>query len=104
MRKVPLLLLALLLGLPAQRSSSNTQQKPVVLTRVTVIDATGAPARPDITVVITGNRITAIGKDARQPSAARVIDATGKLLIPGLWDMHVHWYDPNSLALFTANG
>src|SRR6266852_6048482 len=35
-----------------------------------------------------------------------VIDATGTSLIPGLWDMHVHWYgyDKGYLRLFTANG
>jgi imidazolonepropionase-like amidohydrolase len=33
-----------------------------------------------------------------------VIDATGRYLIPGLWDMHVHIYDERYLALFTANG
>jgi imidazolonepropionase-like amidohydrolase len=35
---------------------------------------------------------------------ARVIDAGGKFLIPGLWDMHVHWYNRDTLTLFTANG
>ena len=38
------------------------------------------------------------------PKDARVVDATGKFLIPGLWDMHVHWYDKDYLALFIANG
>ena len=33
-----------------------------------------------------------------------MVDAPGKFLIPGLWDMHVHWYDERSLPLFTIEG
>ena len=58
--------------------------------------------------MITGNRITTIGKTAGVsiPKDAQVIDATGKFLIPGLWDMHVHWYgyDKAYLQLFIVNG
>lgn len=32
------------------------------------------------------------------------MDATVKFLIPGLWDMHVHWYEKRFLPLFIANG
>jgi imidazolonepropionase-like amidohydrolase len=39
------------------------------------------------------------------PENAHVVDATGKFLIPGLWDMHIHPLDEKDyLALFTANG
>jgi len=41
------------------------QPKPLVFTEVTVIDATGAPAKPDMTVVIIGNRITTLGKSGK---------------------------------------
>ena len=70
-----------------------------------MIDATGAPAQLDVTVVITGDRITALGKSAEvpPPANARIVDATGKFLIPGLWDMHVHWYAQDYLPLFNAN-
>jgi imidazolonepropionase-like amidohydrolase len=80
--------------------------KPIALTHVTVIDATGAPARPDQTVVVTRERIAAVGRSSAVaiPTDAQVIDATGKFLIPGLWDMHVHWYDSAYLPLFTING
>jgi hypothetical protein len=62
------------------------------LTRVTVIDATGAPPKPDMTVIISGNRIVELGKakDVRVPEGAQVVDGAGKYLIPGLWDMHWH--------------
>jgi hypothetical protein len=53
--------------------------------------ATGA-VRPDTTVVISGNRITAVGRDGEVqiPAGAETIDARGKFLMPGLWDMHTH--------------
>ena len=41
---------------------------------------------------------------ARVPGNAQAVDATGKFLIPGLWDMHVHWYDDRFVSLFIANG
>src|ERR1044071_1519249 len=62
----------------------------VAFTHVTVIDATGSPAQPDMTVVVKGNRITAIGKKISVPSGSKVVDAAGKYMIPGLWDMHIH--------------
>ena len=78
----------------------------LVITHVTVIDATGAPAQPDATVVVRGDRITEIGKTGKapMPKAARVVDGRGKFLIPGLWDMHVHLDFRDYLQLFIANG
>jgi imidazolonepropionase-like amidohydrolase len=92
----------LLLAHPKQ----NRQPKPLILTHVTVIDATGAAANSDMTVVIISDRITELGKtrEVRLPKDAQVVDATGKFLIPGLWDMHVHWYLKDYLPLFIANG
>ncbi|HEV2297513.1 MAG TPA: amidohydrolase family protein [Candidatus Acidoferrales bacterium] len=82
------------------------KQGVLVITHVTVIDATGAPARPDTTVVITGGRITEMGEsnEIRPPKNAEIVNATRKFLIPGLWDMHVHWYEKDYLPLFIANG
>ncbi len=59
---------------------------------MTVIDVTGAPPQPDSTVVISDSRITAVGPSSSLhiPSGTKVIDASGKFLIPGLADMHVH--------------
>jgi hypothetical protein len=59
-----------------------------------------------MTVVISGDRIVALGKSdvIKPPDDAEVVEAAGKFLIPGLWDMHVHCYDKTSLPLFTANG
>src|SRR5262245_39785284 len=100
---LPLLLLPT--PLPAQ-PEQKAPAKPLTITNVTVIDCTGMEAQPDMTVVITGDRITALGKakEVAVPGVAQVIDGKGKFLIPGLWDMHAHWLDKSYLALFTANG
>jgi hypothetical protein len=78
----------------------------LVFTRVTVIDATGAMPKPNMTVVIKDNLIASIGQSrkVRVPRAALVVNAKGKFLIPGLWDMHVHTSDKSFLKLFIANG
>jgi imidazolonepropionase-like amidohydrolase len=62
------------------------------LVHATLIDGTGAPARTDINVIITAGRIASIGESSRTPvpMGADVLDATGKYLVPGLWDMHFH--------------
>jgi len=65
-----------------------------------------------MTVVVTDDRITAIGKTGKVPvpKDARITDAPGKYLIPGFWDMHVHntrdqsWGKTVFLPLFIANG
>ncbi|MGI9037470.1 MAG: amidohydrolase family protein [Gemmatimonadota bacterium] len=64
----------------------------LAFTRVTVIDVRDGTVRPNTTVVVTGNRITAVGPvgAVEIPSGATVIDGTGRFLIPGLWDMHAH--------------
>lgn len=63
-----------------------------ILTHVNVIDATGSPIQSNMTVVINGNRIIALGKTGKVsiPENSVTINAKGKYLIPGLWDMHVH--------------
>ena len=57
-----------------------------------VIDGTGAPAMMDMTILVDGERIAAIGPSARMavPHGTRVVDARGRFAIPGLSDMHVH--------------
>lgn len=87
---------------------AQTKSKPLVFTHVTVIDATGAAAQSDMVVVITGGKITNIGKfgKIKFPKNSQVIEAGGKFLIPGLWDMHVHLSKAgeNTLPLFVVNG
>jgi hypothetical protein len=87
-------------------AKTDPQQSSLVITHVTIIDVAGGLAKPAMTVVINGGRITGLGEDGKVPvpQGGRLIDARGKFLIPGLWDMHVHWYSRYLLTLFTANG
>jgi imidazolonepropionase-like amidohydrolase len=59
------------------------------ITNVTVIDAVNG-VRENRTVIFDGDEITAVQPAAADVSAADVVDGTGKFLIPGLWDFHVH--------------
>jgi imidazolonepropionase-like amidohydrolase len=78
----------------------------LVLTHVTIIDLTGGSSQRDMTVSITGNRISRIDAAGKftAPANSKTVDATGKFLIPGLWDMHVHPHGQQDLDLFIANG
>ncbi|MBK8003968.1 MAG: amidohydrolase family protein [Gemmatimonadetes bacterium] len=65
---------------------------PLVMTGVTLWDGTGNPGRPGTTIVVTGERITAVFPDGSRPlpPAATVRALTGKFVIPGLIDGHTH--------------
>jgi imidazolonepropionase-like amidohydrolase len=65
---------------------------PVVFRNANLFDARTGESRPGTTVVVAGNRIQAVGPDGSVavPAGAEVIDAGGKALLPGLFDMHVH--------------
>lgn len=108
MQKILRSLILLLLLWPQVSPTRNIETKHLAFTHVTVIDATGAAAKPDMTVVIDGNHIVALGRKVRVPVDAEVVEATGKFLIPGLWDMHVHsLYEGRPeffFPMFIANG
>jgi imidazolonepropionase-like amidohydrolase len=90
------------------------QSSVIALTHVTVIDMTGAQPAPDQTVLIDKEKIVVLGPadSVSVPAGARIVDAQGKFLIPGLADMHVHLTgagEPNGsrdflLPLLVANG
>jgi imidazolonepropionase-like amidohydrolase len=97
-------------SLCAQQTASNGR-KALAITHVTVVDTTGGAIKSDMTIIVAGGRIEAIGKSrtVKIPKGTQVINATGKFLIPGLWDMHVHIgnddFDKTAyLRLFIANG
>ena len=73
-------------------SCAAPAENSIAITHVTVIDMTGAPGRADQTVLIEKERVAAVGATASipVPRGAKIVDAAGKFLIPGLADMHVH--------------
>jgi imidazolonepropionase-like amidohydrolase len=62
------------------------------ITHVNVVDVENGTVLTAQTVLIEGNRITAVGPAdvVTAPNGTQVIDARGKYMIPGLWDMHAH--------------
>lgn len=66
----------------------------VLIRHATVVDVEHARLIADQAVVTSGNEIVAVGSDAaiaEQWTARRTVDAHNRYLIPGLWDMHVHF-------------
>jgi imidazolonepropionase-like amidohydrolase len=88
-------------------ASAQLAAAPIVLDHVTIIDATGVAAKPNMRVEINDHRIVSIAPSsaARPDNHGEVIDASGKYLIPGLWDFHVHTGQRDIyLPLYVANG
>jgi len=82
----------------------------VYITRVTVIDTETGNEAQNRTVVISGERISEVKESSQMaiPPGSKIVDGTGKCLIPGLWDMHVHGNNQSWFAsffpLYLANG
>lgn len=114
-RKRFLLLTGLLLGLlligPGQRADLVLAQEPqtTAFVQVNVIPMDTETVLENQTVIVEGDRITAIGPaDAvTVPAGAEVIDGNGAYLMPGLADMHTHLAfdaDPAFMRLYLAQG
>ena len=68
-----------------------------------VFDAESARLEPHRDVLIEGKRILSVTPArADVPAGAEVIDAHGKTLLPGLWDMHAHVGDNDGLLNLAA--
>jgi hypothetical protein len=72
----------------------------------TLVDGTGKPAVADSAVVVENGRIVAAGPRAsvKVPSDAAVVDAKGKTVLPGLWDMHAHFEQVEWGPIYLAAG
>jgi hypothetical protein len=77
----------------------------VVIRHAELFDAVHATMQPGMTVVVKGNKIVSVAPDAsaKVPSGAEEIDARGRTLMPGMWDMHVHLSDDDGL-FYIATG
>jgi len=101
MKQILCLTMILLIAaqIPAQKTALS-ETRPLVFTGVTVIDISGGKLKSGTTVIVSGNRITNVGKKVKIPKDAQIIDAGGKFLIPGLWDMHAHSFTDNGWEWF----
>lgn len=79
---------------PAQASPSQAPPSTVTLAVVggTLIDGYGGPPRQNAVVLLSGDKIVAVGDEGRLavPAGVQVIDANGYTVMPGLIDTHVH--------------
>jgi enamidase len=66
----------------------------IIIEHVQLVDGTGAPPRSDVSVLVRGGRIAAIGSVAA-PAGASVIDGRGKTLLPGFVMVHEHFFYPS---------
>ncbi|HTT19867.1 MAG TPA: amidohydrolase family protein [Candidatus Sulfotelmatobacter sp.] len=106
---------AVIVGLAAACLAQPSASSTLIIHDVTVIDGTGTPAKPHQTVIVEDGKIVAIdnsGMGFAGKLLGKHVDGSGKFLIPGLWDMHVHmvfgdWFPHGkeiTLPLFIANG
>ena len=83
--------------LPGQIHAQSPNNFKTVLTNCNVIDCTGGPVLEDVTIIITGNRITDVSDRTYRENSAdnnvRVIDLDGAYVLPGFWDNHSHISD-----------
>ena len=69
-----------------------------VITNVTLVDVEKQRLIPNATVSITGNKIVSVGTKKVTPTAGSVlIDGTGKYLMPGMTDAHIHFFQSGGL-------
>ena len=70
-----------------------------------LFDGSGGPMRPGMSVLVEGERIKAMAPDAdlSPPPGARVVDLSGKYLLPGLIDSHEHLATPPNRRMAEAN-
>ena len=77
----------------------------VVIKNINILAPDSEEFIPRQTLLIENGLIQSIDNLSIIPAQAKVIDGTGKYLIPGLIDSHVHlFYSPNDLLLYIANG
>ncbi|HYH07612.1 MAG TPA: amidohydrolase family protein [Thermoanaerobaculia bacterium] len=62
----------------------------VAFTNARIVTMSGDEVIENGTVVVEGNRITALGANVAVPTGAKVIDAAGKTIMPGIVDVHWH--------------
>jgi imidazolonepropionase-like amidohydrolase len=62
------------------------------LTGGTIIDGTGSKPKQNVTILLEGEKILEVGHRIKIPDGADTVDVSGKFIIPGLIDMHAHFF------------
>ena len=95
---------ALLLLLAAIAAPVSAED--LLLKNVNVVDVDSGVIVAGRSVIVSDGYIKEIGapESLRAPAGVRVIDGTGRYLMPVLWDMHTHPMEPEALSLLVANG
>jgi imidazolonepropionase-like amidohydrolase len=95
-KRVYILLMIFLAG--CSPGIENDGEQVFVFRNAGVIDAVGG-LRSGQSVIVRGNRIIQTGPSGsiKEPAGATIVDCTGKYLIPGLWDAHVHLTNTQAL-------
>jgi imidazolonepropionase-like amidohydrolase len=85
---------------------SGSRASTIAIVGGTLIDGTGAAPIADAAVVIRKGRILAVGprSKVRIPKHANIVDAHGKTILPGLWDMHAHFEQVEWGPIYLAAG
>ena len=95
------------------QSKAEPSVQTLVFTNVNVVDTRDGRILPDMTVIVRGGRIQGVARFGliTETHDVRVINAAGKYMIPGLWDMDVHtvsasaaWNEGIVYPLYIANG
>jgi imidazolonepropionase-like amidohydrolase len=88
------------------KTISGSRASTIAIVGGTLIDGTGAAPVPDAAVVIRNGRIVAVGSRSKVkiPKDASVVDAKGKTILPGLWDMHAHFEQVEWGPIYLAAG
>lgn len=99
MRLLSLLVCFFLFPYHSPAQPIDASKTPIAISDVTIVDVVEGKLIPDQTIIISGQQITGLGHadSFSIPGHATIIDAKGKYLIPGLWDMHVHLDDKPGL-------
>ena len=103
------------LWLAAATAASAQQSADLLIRHVNVVDVANGKVIADQAIAVSGKTVSAAGPDSQITgtyAATKQIDATGKFVIPGLWDMHVHFgggaelidENANLLPLYAAYG
>lgn len=84
--------MALLPGTVAAQRQARPRPPVTALVHATLVDGTGAGAQSGRTILIQGKEILAVFADGARPlpDSAKVEDMSGKWVIPGIMDAHVH--------------